>query len=384
MSTAPRNARRGEKKVALGAAAAANEAGMSPTPTPPIFCGPVDLSSFLAEMSSGAASSAAGSSAGSGAAAAAPISSIMSSAVGVVRGRARDNQTAIKERDPAVTQTDVEATLRKSFAALGRGKASPPRGGTDVGDAQQLQAASVTLIAASALSQTAARVLASDAAARVLVVTSLEEALGLRDATPQAGFWCGAERRLPAGESSVAAVRMWCTTFRAMASLLGVFVRGDGGAAAAAACPFTHIFVAAKDGRCSPLFDATLSTLCSLVAAGGRWARTRLLLCGVSGVDEVAALLAGLSSQSLVKAALHSPSVLTPSDAAALVGTVVKEHAPSPVSMRRLPGAVATLPCGLVDHGVFVAACRARVFAVPLSRFIFGGNNFLNQLMSYP
>lgn len=426
---------------------------MSPTPTPPLILseGPVDLSSFLSQASGNSFANNnnnnnAASTTNSGQAAASSFSHtnsglgilISSSAVGVVRGRARDHQTSVKERDPGAKQGQVESKMRDSFATLvNKSEQRKADGGAanakDAGDesaitADKVNANAVTLVAESHVFSTAMKVLKADPKARVLIVTSLEDVTASSNINNhqqkegeekiKVGSFCGSEKNIPAGTAAGALsdLRLWYTTFRAMISFLNVFVRDS-----ALACPFTHICLVARDGKCSPLFDATLSVLCSLIFASTAVVSTpstslpvsgktaddeqqqqqqqqqllpqpksghrgrknnsangssnsnkpivkkafgeniKVVLGGVSSVDEVKnAISAADKSFTLAAASLaqtelkHAPVVFSSSESAALAGTVVKEHAPSSVTLRRLPGAVASLPQSLIEHGVSV------------------------------
>lgn len=426
MSTAPR-ASRGGKRV-LHSTTDATTASI-------LGDGILDLNSFLTKSSdtssptngNGTAANATNNNNSSNAANASASNNnnnnggdlISSSAVGVVRGRARDNQTSIKERDPGAKQAEVESKLRGTFATIVN-KSEKKSAAETAGDeesaitAEKVNANAVSLVAESHIFSTAMKILKADAKSRVIIVTSLEDVAASASINNfqqkegeqkiTVGSFCGAEKQIPTSAASLADARLWYTTYRAMISFLNVFVRDS-----ALVCPFTHILLVAKDGKCSPLFDATLSIISSLIFASTPSSNSgkkqdeeeaaaeskkkdsglpqpkskkqkaaavatvafskkafgenvKIVLGGVSSVEDVKNSISAadksvtLSVGSLVQTELkHTPVAFTPFEAAALAGTMVKEHAPSAVSLRRLPGAVSSLPASLIDHGVSVA-----------------------------
>jgi hypothetical protein len=427
MSAAPRAARGGKKVNNNQQQQSPSNSNMmmgEPTNsmTPPTILseGPVDLSSFLSQAAninnnstSTTAASSTGATAGTPFGSSATISAngslstISSSTVGVVRGRARDNQTSIKERDPGVKQSEVESKLRESFATIvNKSEKSSNSAASDEAliTPEKINENAVSLVAETHVHATALKLLKADDKARVLIVTSLEDIAFSTAANSSAndikiGSFYGAEKQVPATASELKDVRLWYTTFRAVISFLNVFVRDH-----EAVCPFTHIAMVARDGKCSPLFDSALSVLSHLIFAssvgiqvpvaeehqtaeqqqqadkkisvpkprGKRptklikkafGADVKIILGGVNSVDEVKNSISAadksftLAAGSLIQTELkHTPVHFSAFDAAALAGTMVKEHAPSSVSLRRLPGAVSSLPQSLIEHGVTVSA----------------------------
>lgn len=428
MSNAPRNNNnnnnRGGRGGKRGPMSDPSHSGMMGAPsssvTPPTLNGPVDLSSFLAGMAetneTGASEQQQQQQALTSPTAA---GSPMSAVGGVVRGRARELQSSVKERDPSSTKAEVEEKVKNHLAqvlAVGGARTQSASSASAVPSvdvvipAATLEKARVTLASDACLPATAVNLIKGTDANRVLVVTSFDEAVHCKQqqavvdggVTDKVGYWAGAVR-CPGAPTAVSSVRCWYTTFRAVIAFLANFYH-DRNNKAATACPFTHIFVVARDGRCAPLFDATLSLTATLMLVSAAFKSTRLVICGVSSVDDIKQLLSAppgfsvtdekknkngededevivgagkqqsaaaaaaakgpspslvdgpqASFQSLQRQTARVPFTISPSEAAALAGTMVKEHAPPAVSLRRLPGAVHSLPPSLVEHGVGVA-----------------------------